>query len=125
MLSPKSINHESGSAAYVIPSPQLGTKTDKGEVRLSEYPHMFVIGDAADAFGVLESSSAVGGQVSRSPHTFDSTFAYALSSGEASRQEYHSITKGQGPPPEAYTTPPVGIKVTVSLGLTVPVLLRP
>lgn len=46
-----------------MPSLQLGTKADNGEVQLSEYPHVFVIGDAADAFGALKSGSAAWGQV--------------------------------------------------------------
>ena len=73
MLSPKSINHKNGSAAYVMPSLQLGVKEDDGEVRLSEYPHIFVIGDAADAFGALKSGSAAWGQVSDLPHAPGST----------------------------------------------------
>jgi hypothetical protein len=48
-----------------MPSLQLGTKLDNGEVRLSDYPHIFVTGDAADAFGALKSGSAAWGQVSR------------------------------------------------------------
>jgi len=70
MLSPKSINHKSGSAAYIMPSLQLATKADNGDVRLSEYPHIFVIGDAADAFGALKSGSAAWGQVSDPPRGF-------------------------------------------------------
>lgn len=93
MLSPRSINHESGSAAYVMPSLQLGTKVDNGEVRLSEYPHIFVIGDAANAFGALKSGSAAWSQVSSSPCASDSTFAYAPSLGGARRQEYCSIDR--------------------------------
>lgn len=82
MLSPKSINHKNGSAAYVVPSLQLGTKMDNGEVRLSEYPHIFVIGDAADAFGALKSGSAAWGQVSSPPRAC-SMFVYAPSLGGA------------------------------------------
>ena len=67
-LSPESINHNSGSVAYVVPSLQLGIKADDGELRLSEYPHIFVIGDAADAFGALKSGSAAWGQVGSPPH---------------------------------------------------------
>ena len=93
MLSPRSINHESGSAAYVTPSLQLGTKVDNGEVRLSEYPHIFIIGDAADAFGALKSGSAAWSQVSRSLYASDSTVAYAPSLGGARCQEYCSIDR--------------------------------
>ena len=76
-----------------MPSLQLGTKADNGEVRLSEYPHIFVIGDAADAFGALKSGSAAWGQVSSLPHASDSTFAYALPLGGARCQEYCSISR--------------------------------
>ena len=68
-----------------MPSLQLGTKTGDEEVRLSEYPHIFVIGDAADAFGALKSGSAAWGQVSGSPRASGGTFAYAPSSGRARR----------------------------------------
>ena len=64
MLSPESINHKSGSAAYVMPSLQLGIKVDDGDVRLSDHPHIFVVGDAADAFGARKSGSAAWYQVS-------------------------------------------------------------
>lgn len=85
MLSPESINHKNGSAAYVMPSLQLGTKADGGEVHLSEYPHIFVIGDAADAFGALKSGSAAWGQVSDPLHVPGGAFIYAPSSGGACR----------------------------------------
>lgn len=68
-----------------MPSLQLGTKGDDGEVQLSEYPHIFVIGDAADAFGALKSGSMAWGQVSGEPRVSDDTFAYAPSSGGACR----------------------------------------
>ena len=76
-----------------MPSLQLGTKTDDGEVRLSEYPHIFVIGDAADAFGALKSGNAAWGQVNGLPHASDGTFAYASSLGGVCCQEYRSISR--------------------------------
>jgi len=54
---------------------------------------MFVIGDAADAFGALKSGNAAWGQVSGLPHASDGTFAYAFSLGGARRQEYRSISR--------------------------------
>ena len=77
MISPKSINHRNGSAAYVTRSLQLGIRTDNGGVELSEYPRVFVIGDAADAFGALKSGNAAWGQVSGPPRVSDVIFAYA------------------------------------------------
>ena len=60
-----------------MPSLQLGIKEDDGELKLSEYPHIFVIGDAADAFGALKSGSAAWGQVTEPLGTSDGTLAYA------------------------------------------------
>jgi hypothetical protein len=73
MLSPKSINHQSGFAAYVTPSLQLGVKADDGELQLSDHPHIFVIGDAADAFGARKSGSAAWDQVPDSSRAFEIT----------------------------------------------------
>ncbi|KAF9652776.1 hypothetical protein BDM02DRAFT_3266130 [Thelephora ganbajun] len=103
MLSPKSINYERGSAAYVMPSLQLGTKADNGEVRLSEYPHIFVIGDAADAFGALKSGSAAWCQASNSPHA------------EHAVKNIVRLIEGRDSELESYTPPPVGIKVSLGL----------
>jgi len=117
MLSPKSINHKSGSAAYVTPSLQLGIKTDNGEVLLSEYPHIFVIGDAADAFGALKSGSAAWGQVSGLHYVSDRSLLMHL----YLRQAEHAVRnivrliEGQDSQMEAYTAPPVGIKVSLGL----------
>ena len=58
---------------------------DDGEVRLSEYPHIFVIGDAADAFGALKSGSAAWGQVNDPLHASNDTLTYALLLGGARR----------------------------------------
>jgi hypothetical protein len=77
-LSPKSINHENGSAAHIMPSLQLWMKVDNGEVRLSEYPYIFIIGDAADVFGALESGSVAWGQVSDPPHASSGAFLMCL-----------------------------------------------
>lgn len=85
MLSPESINHRNGSAAYVTRSLQLGIGTGDGEVGLSGYPHIFVIGDAADAFGALKSGNAAWGQVSGPLHASGGTSAHARSSGGARR----------------------------------------
>lgn len=71
-----------------MPSLQLGVEADDGEIRLSEYPHILVIGDAADAFGALKSGSAAWSQVSSPPP--DDIFTYAPSLGGARRQEYCS-----------------------------------
>ena len=98
-----------------MPSLQLGTKMDNGEVRLSEYPHIFVIGDAADAFGALKSGSAAWGQVS----------GLLCASGGASLTHFYQaehavrniarLVEGQDSQLEAYTPPPVGIKVSLGL----------
>lgn len=97
MLSPKSINHRNGSAAYVMRSLQLGIRTDDGGVELSEYPHIFVIGDAADAFGALKSGNAAWGQA------------------EHAVRNIVRLIEGRGSPLEAYTPPPAGIKVSLGL----------
>ena len=76
-----------------MPSLQLGIKSDNGEVWLSEYPHIFVVGDAADAFGALKSGSVAWGQVSESPHASDGTFAHTLLLGGTRRQEYRSVNR--------------------------------
>ena len=68
-----------------MPSLQLGTRADDGEVRPPEYSHVFVVGDAADAFGALKSGSTAWGQVSDPPHAPDGTFADAPSLGGARR----------------------------------------
>ena len=68
-----------------MPSLQLGIRAEDGEVQPSEYPHVFVIGDAADAFGALKSGSAAWGQVSGPPHASDGTFADDPSLGGARR----------------------------------------
>ena len=58
---------------------------DNGEVRLSEYPHIFVIGDAADAFGALKSGSAAWGQVSGLSYVSDGSLLMYIHSGGARR----------------------------------------
>lgn len=52
--------------AYVKRSLQLGIRMGNEEVGLSEYPYIFVIGDAANAFGALKHGNAAWGQVSGS-----------------------------------------------------------
>jgi hypothetical protein len=68
-----------------MPSLQLGTKVDNRKVRLSEHPHIFVVGDATDAFGALKSGSAAWGQVSDPPCASGGAFTYAPSLGGAHR----------------------------------------
>jgi hypothetical protein len=75
-LSKKSINYKNGSAAYVMPSLQLGIKAENGEVRLSDHPNIFVVGDAADAFGAQKSGNAAWGQASGLFHASGDLLAY-------------------------------------------------
>jgi hypothetical protein len=77
-----------------MPSLQLGTKTDNGEVHLSEYPHIFVVGDAADTFGALKSGSAAWGQVSDPPCASGGAFTHVPSLGGARRSEYCTVNRG-------------------------------
>ena len=58
-------------------------KADDGEVRLSEYPHIFIIWDAANTFGALKSGSVAWGQVSDPPCAFGGAFIYVPSLGGA------------------------------------------
>ena len=75
-LSPNSINYRNGSAVYVMPSLQLGIKAENGKVRLSDHPNIFVIGDAADAFGAQKSGNAAWGQASGLSHASGDLLAY-------------------------------------------------
>ncbi|KAF9787765.1 hypothetical protein BJ322DRAFT_1045036 [Thelephora terrestris] len=97
MLSPESINHKSGSAAYVTPSLQLGVKADNGEVRLSGYPHIFVVGDAADAFGARKSGNS------------------AWYQAEHAVRNVVRLIEGRDSELESYTPPPAAIKVSLGL----------
>lgn len=96
-LSPDSINYQNGSAVYVTTSLQLGVKADNGEVRLSEHPHIFVIGDAADAFGARKSGSA------------------AWYQAEHAARNIARLIGGQDSELESYIPPPPAIKVSVGL----------
>ena len=115
MLSPKSINHKSGFAAYVTPSLQLGVKTGDEAVRLSDYPHIFVVGDAADAFGARKSGSAAWDQVSNSSRSFNDIFVYVPRQAEHAVKNIVRLIDGKDPELESYTPPPPGIKVSLGL----------
>jgi hypothetical protein len=115
MLSPESINHKSGSAAYVTPSLQLGVKADNGEVRLSGYPHIFVVGDAADAFGARKSGNSAWYQVSGLPHASDVSLFMRLLQAEHAVRNVVRLIEGQDSELESYTPPPAAIKVSLGL----------
>ena len=78
---------------YAIPSLQLGTKVDDGEVQLSEYPYIFIIWDAANMFGALKSGGMAWGQVSDPPHASGGAFTYAPSLGRAHHSEYCTVNQ--------------------------------
>lgn len=96
-LSPQSINHKNASAAYVTPSLQLGIKTDDGKVELSGFPHIFVVGDAADAFGARKSGNS------------------AWFQAEHAARNIVRLIQGQGSELESYIPPPPAIKVSLGL----------
>lgn len=115
MLSPESINHKSGSAAYVMPSLQLGIKVDDGDVRLSDHPHIFVVGDAADAFGARKSGSAAWYQVSGSLHDFNGIFIHVFLQADHAVRNIVRLIEGRDSELESYIPPPAAIKVSLGL----------
>lgn len=95
-ISPQSINHRDGGAAYVLPSLQLAIKRHE-KVEPSEHPHIFVIGDAADAFGALKAGHV------------------AWEQAEFACRNILKLIRGGEEELDQYSPPQVAIKVSLGL----------
>lgn len=80
----------------MLPTLQLALKRNE-ELEPSEHPHIFVIGDAADAFGALKAGNVAWGQA------------------EFACRNILRLINGKDEPLEQYSPPPIGIKVSLGL----------